>query len=122
VTPPDLDRFVQDVSRQYAALVADGRWFSPLRDALDAFVDKVEARVTGAIRLRLLKGACRVVGPESPGQRDDQAPAVGGEGEGFRPVASDRRRDAVGRSVVRSSMPDSLQYVSNVTGRGPLDG
>jgi argininosuccinate synthase len=41
---------------------ADGLWFSPFRDALDAYVQAVQARVSGAVRLRLFKGGSRVVG------------------------------------------------------------
>jgi argininosuccinate synthase len=44
------------VSLQYVDLVRHGLWFTPLREALDAFVEKVQERVTGGIRLTLFKG------------------------------------------------------------------
>src|SRR5207249_3348141 len=66
VTTRDLDRFARGVSLQYADIVYDGLWFSPLREALDAFVDNVQERVTGIIRLKLFKGDCRIVGRRSP--------------------------------------------------------
>jgi argininosuccinate synthase len=37
-------------------VVSEGLWFTPLREALDAFVEKVQERVTGVVRLELLKG------------------------------------------------------------------
>ena len=40
------------------ALVRNGSWFAPLRPALDAFVDAVQERVTGVVRLKLFKGEC----------------------------------------------------------------
>jgi argininosuccinate synthase len=52
----DLEAFTRDVTRKYVELIAGGQWFSPLREALDAFVDKVQERVTGGVRLTLFKG------------------------------------------------------------------
>jgi argininosuccinate synthase len=72
VTTRDLDRFARGVSQEYADLVHDGLWFSPLREALDAFVDKVQERVTGTIRLKLFKGDCCIVGRRSPQAFDDR--------------------------------------------------
>jgi argininosuccinate synthase len=62
VTPKDLARFSRTVSLHYADLVYNGLWFSPLREALDAFVNKVQERVTGRVRLKLFKGGYSVVG------------------------------------------------------------
>ena len=66
VTTRDLDRFSRIVSAQYADVVYNGLWLTPLREALDAFVDRVQERVTGAVRLKLFKGDCRIVGRRSP--------------------------------------------------------
>ncbi len=63
VSTPELDGFGRAVSREYAALVNGGLWFTPLRGALDAFVERVQQRVTGVVRLKLLKGDFAVVGP-----------------------------------------------------------
>jgi len=65
-TTREAERFTGLVSLQYADLVDSGLWFAPLREALDAYVDKVQDRVTGLVRLKLLKGGCRVVGRRSP--------------------------------------------------------
>ncbi|MDH7488211.1 MAG: argininosuccinate synthase [Anaerolineae bacterium] len=54
------------VAHRYAELVYYGQWFTPLREALDAFVDKTQERVTGSVRVKLYKGSCTVVGRKSP--------------------------------------------------------
>ena len=66
VVATSLDRFSRAVSLQYADTIYNGLWFAPLREALDAFIDKVQERVTGVIRMKLFKGDCRVVGRKSP--------------------------------------------------------
>ena len=62
----DLERLKRDLGRTYADLVYNGLWFSPTREAIDAFVAKVQTRVTGTVRLKLFKGVCQVVGRTSP--------------------------------------------------------
>ena len=54
------------VAQRYAELVYYGQWFTPLREALDAFVRKTQETVTGTVRLKLYKGSCTVVGRQSP--------------------------------------------------------
>jgi argininosuccinate synthase len=54
------------VAQRYAELVYYGQWFTPLRAALDAFVQKTQETVTGTVRLKLYKGSCTVVGRKSP--------------------------------------------------------
>ena len=62
----DAMHFKEQVAVRYAELVYYGQWHSPLRRALDAFVDELEAPVTGTVRLRLYKGGVSVVGRRSP--------------------------------------------------------
>ncbi|MBA2133188.1 argininosuccinate synthase [Capillibacterium thermochitinicola] len=62
----DTLHFKAHLSQKYAELVYYGQWFSPLREALDAFVDKTQERVTGTVRLKLWKGHCLPVGRKSP--------------------------------------------------------
>ena len=45
----------------------DGQWFTPLREALDAYVQTVQERVTGTIRLKLFKGGLSIVGRKLSG-------------------------------------------------------
>jgi len=56
----------QELSITYAELVYNGLWFSPLRDALAAFVDKTQETVTGTVKLKLYKGNIIKAGIESP--------------------------------------------------------
>lgn len=51
---------------KYAELVYAGRWFDPLRESLDAFMEKVTATTTGRVKLKLYKGSATVVSRESP--------------------------------------------------------
>ena len=51
---------------RYAELVYFGQWFSPLREALDAFMGQLMRTVTGSVTLKLYKGSCLVVGRTSP--------------------------------------------------------
>ena len=66
VIPRDLERLKHDAGRTYADLVYNGLWFTPTREALDAFTAKIQERVTGTIRLKFFRGDCRVVGRKSP--------------------------------------------------------
>jgi argininosuccinate synthase len=51
---------------KYAELVYNGQWFTPLRYAMDAFVDSTQERVTGKVRLKLYKGNVIIAGRKSP--------------------------------------------------------
>lgn len=65
-----LDRatmsYKQMVGIKYSELVYDGMWFSPLREALEAFVDETQKTVTGTVRLKLYKGNIISAGAKSP--------------------------------------------------------
>jgi argininosuccinate synthase len=83
VTSRDLDRLARDLAIKYADLVYNGLWFSPTREAIDAFVAKVQERVTGTVRLKLWKGGCKVVGRQSPFALYDHALATYDAGDRF---------------------------------------
>jgi argininosuccinate synthase len=57
--------YKQQVALRYSELVYYGQWFSPLRDALDAFVNATQRNVTGSVRLKLFKGRCTPAGAGS---------------------------------------------------------
>jgi argininosuccinate synthase len=61
VLPRDLLQFKASVDRRFADLVYEGLWFSPLREALTAFVHSTQEVVTGEVTLRLHHGSCRAV-------------------------------------------------------------
>lgn len=88
VIPRDLERLAHDLGRAYADLAYNGRWFSPTREAIDAFMRTIQPRVTGAVRLKLFKGDCRVVGRRSPMALDPPSPQDGyGEASGSAPAS-----------------------------------
>lgn len=54
------------IADQFAELTYDGKWFTPLHEALRAFVVKTQERMTGSVIVKLYKGSCFVVGRKSP--------------------------------------------------------
>lgn len=80
-----LDRatqsFKQMVGIRFSELVYDGMWFSPLREALSAFVDETQKTVTGLVRLKLYKGNIISAGAKSPYSLYSQEYVTFGEDE-----------------------------------------
>ena len=80
-----LDRatqsFKQQVSIRYSELVYDGMWFSPLPEALDAFVNETQKTVTGTVRMKLYKGNIYSAGVKSPYSLYSQEYVTFGEDE-----------------------------------------
>ncbi len=62
----ELLHYKEGISHKYAELVYYGLWFTPLRSALDAFVEETQKKVTGTIRVKLRKYSSHVVGRKSP--------------------------------------------------------
>ncbi len=62
----DTFHYKETVANKFAELVYDGKWFSPLREALSAFVDETQQTVTGQIKLKLYKGNIISAGSTSP--------------------------------------------------------
>ncbi len=58
----DVMREKSRLESRYAETVYDGLWYSPLREAFDAFIESTQKHVTGEVRLQLAPGQCRVVG------------------------------------------------------------
>ncbi|HZD16552.1 MAG TPA: argininosuccinate synthase [Actinomycetota bacterium] len=71
------------LERRWADLVYDGLWFSPLREAIDAFVDVTQTPVTGEVRLEFSPGACTVVGRRSTHSLYDLSLATYGAEDAF---------------------------------------
>ena len=59
-------RFKQKVAVEYSDLIYNGLWFALLRQDLTAYVNSSQRFVTGAVRLKLFKGNCSIVGRKSP--------------------------------------------------------
>jgi len=62
----DTFHFKETVSPKYAEMVYYGLWFTPLREALDAFVNETQKNVTGSVRVKLYKGNIVIAGRKSP--------------------------------------------------------
>ncbi|MBE7010161.1 MAG: argininosuccinate synthase [Ruminococcaceae bacterium] len=70
-----------NVANQFADLVYDGLWYTPLREALSAFVDSTQETVTGKVRMKLYKGSCTPAGTTSPYSLYDEEIATFSEDE-----------------------------------------
>ena len=77
----DTAHYKQQVAIKFADLVYDGQWYSPLREALSAFVTSTQEHVTGTVRLKLYKGNMINAGVWSPYTLYDDAIASFGEEE-----------------------------------------
>jgi argininosuccinate synthase len=71
------------IEQRWADLVYDAQWFSPLRTAIDAYVDATQTHVSGDVRLRFEPGACTVVGRRSPHSLYDLSLATYGSADAF---------------------------------------
>ena len=70
-----------DLANKFADLVYDGLWFTPLREAMSAFVDSTQETVTGSVRLKLYKGSVSPAGATSPYSLYDEEIATFSEDE-----------------------------------------
>ena len=62
----ETQHYKQGVALKFADLVYNGQWFTPLREALSAFVDSTQKTVTGSVKLKLYKGNIINAGTKSP--------------------------------------------------------
>jgi len=58
--------YKQQIALKYAELVYNGQWYTPLREACDAFVDQTQRNMTGTVRVKLYKGNIIIAGRRSP--------------------------------------------------------
>jgi argininosuccinate synthase len=83
VVERDLAHTKAQLALQYAELVYNGLWFSPLRLALQAFMNQAAGAVTGEARVRLFRGSCHVVGRRAPRSLYDHALATYEQGDAY---------------------------------------
>ncbi|MEU2613236.1 argininosuccinate synthase [Micromonospora sp. NPDC007271] len=79
----DLARFKRGVDQRWGELVYDGLWFSPLKLALDAFIDDAQRHVSGEVRLTLHGGRATVTGRRSEASLYDFGMATYDTGDTF---------------------------------------
>ncbi len=82
-----LDRptfnYKRKLSQDYANIIYDGTWFGPLRDCLQAFLDKSQEVITGQVRIRISAGLARITGRRSPYSLYDEGLATYSAGDTF---------------------------------------
>jgi argininosuccinate synthase len=61
----DVTQYKRGIEQTYTQIVYNGLWYSPLKAALDAFIQKTQERVSGTVRLKLFKGNATIVGRRS---------------------------------------------------------
>jgi argininosuccinate synthase len=83
VLTKDEARLKRPLEQRWTELVYEGRWFSPAREAIDAFVDSTQRLVTGEVRLELRPSAAVVTGRRSPHMLYAAELASYGTGETF---------------------------------------
>ena len=79
----ELQHFKTSIDQRLTELIYDGLWFSPLAEALRAFIAESQKHVTGDVRLHYYKGSCSVVGRRSPNSLYVDALATYGSGDTF---------------------------------------
>ncbi len=79
----ETSHFKAIVAQKYADLVYNGQWFTPLREAMDAFVDSTQQTVTGDVKLKLYKGNVMTASLTSPFSLHDEQTASFGEDEDY---------------------------------------
>jgi argininosuccinate synthase len=85
----DETRIKRTLEQRWTELVYEGRWFSPAREAIDAFVDATQQLVTGEVRLELRANAAVVTGRRSPHTLYAAELASYGTGESFPHAAAE---------------------------------
>ena len=89
----DVLHYKLGIEQAWAVQVYDGLWFSPLKQALDAFLASTQQCLTGTVRLRFYKGTCTVVGRKSDFSLYSHGPGHLRRGRHLRP----RRRQGLHR-------------------------
>jgi argininosuccinate synthase len=79
----ELARYKRGVDQRWGELVYDGQWFSPLKRALDTFIDEAQTAVTGEIRMVMHAGKATPTGRRSPVSLYDFGLATYDEGDTF---------------------------------------
>lgn len=79
----EVSQFKATIDQQMAKIIYDGLWYSPIKNALDAFVDETQKVVSGKIRVKLHKGTHMVVGRQSENSLYNEGLATYSKGDLF---------------------------------------
>ncbi|RIV28184.1 argininosuccinate synthase [Alicyclobacillaceae bacterium I2511] len=86
----EVAQYKAGIELEYSKLIYNGLWFSPLKSALDAFIEDTQKNVTGEVRVKLYKGSFQAVGRKSPNSLYRHDLATYSKGDSF------HHEDAVG--------------------------
>lgn len=95
----DVLHYKLSLEQTWADQVYNGRWFSPLKEALDAFMADTQAALTGVVKLKFYKGSCVVVGRKSAAALYDQSLATYDNDDAFDQKAAKGFIDIQGLSL-----------------------
>ena len=79
----EVTQFKTQVEQQMAKIIYEGLWYSPIKPALDAFINETQKVVSGTIRVKLFKGNHTVVGRKSPHSLYNEELATYAKGDAF---------------------------------------
>lgn len=79
----DVTQYKRTIEETYSHLIYKGLWYSPLKEALDAFIQKTQERVSGMVRVKFFKGNATIVGRRSENSLYATDLATYGEDDGF---------------------------------------
>lgn len=83
VLTKDVAEYKRGLEQTYTQLVYNGLWYSPLKAALDAFIEQTQQQVTGTVRVKLFKGTSTIVGRKSEQSLYTPTLATYGSDDGF---------------------------------------
>jgi len=102
----DTMHYKDVIATKYADLVYFGQWFTPLREAIDAFVDSTQQTVTGTVKLKLYKGNMINAGVTSPYSLYDEEIATFAEDEVYNQADADGFINLFGLPIKVKAMLD----------------
>ena len=109
----ETSHYKANVANKYAEIVYDGQWFSPLREAIDAFVEATQESVTGEVLVQLFKGQASAVGRRSPESLYSEQFATFGEDDVY------RQSDAEG-FIRLFGLPQKIRNLAHKRSKGSL--
>ncbi len=109
----DSMHYKQQVSLKFADLVYYGQWYTPLREALSAFVDSLQERVSGSVKLKLYKGNIITAGITSPYTLYSEEIATFGEDDSYNQMDSQGFINLFGLPIKVKAIMDEKREKNN---------
>jgi len=109
----DSMHYKQQVSLKFADLVYYGQWYTPLREALSAFIDSLQERVSGSVKLKLYKGNIITAGITSPYTLYSEEIATFGEDDSYNQMDSQGFINLFGLPIKVKAIMDEKREKNN---------